>query len=98
MSELAFPAIPLSEGETCRILDQGMLAVYLHHLQTHHPREFYVSVRVLEYVCSRCGLVLFEGPAFIDFDGREEWRCYVFPRRSRSWLRNFARNVARQGN
>jgi hypothetical protein len=84
MSELGFPAIPLSEGEAWRILDQGMLAVYLHHYRTHHAREFYVSVRVLEYVCARCGLVLFEGPAFIDYDGGEEWRCYVFPRTEES--------------
>ena len=44
-----------------------------------------------------CGLVLFEGPDFVDFTGGEEWRCYVFPRRCKGWLRNFARKSLGNG-
>lgn len=54
--------------------------------------------RKLEYVCPHCGLVLFEGPDFVDFTGGNEWRRYVFPRRCKGWLRTFARKVARQRN
>jgi hypothetical protein len=74
------------------------LAIYQHHAATRHPRAFYANVRKLEYVCAHCGLLLFEGPDFVDFTGGEEWRRYVFPRRCKGWLRNFARKVARQRN
>ena len=98
MSDPARLPNELSREEQRQILDQGMLAVYRHHEATGHPRAFYVSIKKLEYVCRHCGLVLFEGPDFVDFTGGEEWRCYVFDRRGKSWLRNFARKVARQRN
>jgi len=88
----------LSEEEQEHILDQGMLAIHQHHAATRHPRAFYANIRKLEYVCAHCGLVLFEGPDFVDFTGGEEWCRYVFPRRCKGWLRNFARKVARQRN
>jgi len=86
----------LSHAQQWHVLDQGMFAVYQHHFRTGHPREFFVSMRVLEYVCSKCGEVLFEGPAFVDYDGRPEWRSCSVGRRSRSWLREFGRKIARE--
>jgi hypothetical protein len=80
------------------ILDQGMLAVHRHHFETGHATEFFVSVRVLEYVCPKCGEVLLEGPEFVDWNGGREWRFYAVRRRSRTWVRRFARKVARGSN
>ena len=90
--------VELSEAQQWHILDQGMLAVYRHHFETGHPTEFFVRVRVLEYVCPTCGEVLFEGPEFVDWNGGQEWRFHAVRRRSRSWFRNFARKVARERN
>lgn len=98
MSEPAPLPGELSKEEQRHILDQGLLAVYRHQVATGHPRAFYVNVKKLEFVSRHCGLVLFEGPDFVDFMGDEEWRCYIYPRRGKGWLRNLARKVARQRN
>ena len=87
-------ALPAATQE--HILDQAMLAVYQHHLQTAHPLYSYINVRVLEYVCYACGQVLFEGPEFVDWTRGREWMGVTFPQRSRSWLTDFARRVARE--
>jgi len=89
-------AVALPAATQDHILDQAMLAVYEHHMETAHPLHSYINVRVLEYVCYTCGQVLFEGPEFVDWIGGREWMGVTFPRRSGSWLTDFARRVARE--
>lgn len=56
--------------------DAGLASVYAHNKATHHPLTFYISNMRLEYICSTCGEVLYEGPVFEDgVPGFERWRA-----------------------
>ena len=60
-------------------LDAALSAVYLHRAMTGHPLRFYASLLRLEYVCRKCGEVLYEGPTYTD--GIDEWQSWQAPKK-----------------